>query len=111
MPELTDAQLDQLIIALGLTERPRRPGRRPTAPCGTPAAYKRHIRNHEPIDDACRAANAKHSSEYYAAAPKADLPPIAHGTPQGARQHWYRKVPICGPCRDAYNARRNGGVK
>lgn len=26
-------------------------------PCGTPAAYRRHLRNKEPIDEACRVAN------------------------------------------------------
>jgi hypothetical protein len=27
-----------------------------TEPCGTPAAYKRHKRNGEPVDAACREA-------------------------------------------------------
>lgn len=31
------------------------------APCGTREAYKRHIRNGEAPDDACRAANAEYS--------------------------------------------------
>lgn len=31
---------------------------RPPAPCGTDAAYRRHLRNKEPVDDACRAAHA-----------------------------------------------------
>lgn len=35
----------------------KQPGTRPLAPCGTPAAYDRHLRNQEPIDDACRDAN------------------------------------------------------
>ncbi|SMF86016.1 hypothetical protein [Streptomyces sp. Amel2xC10] len=30
--------------------------------------------------------------------------PIAHGTYRGARQHRYRKEPLCRPCRDAENA-------
>lgn len=25
-------------------------------PCGTLAAYRRHVRHHEPVDDACRQA-------------------------------------------------------
>ncbi|OZB87552.1 MAG: hypothetical protein B7X41_12710 [Microbacterium sp. 14-71-5] len=29
---------------------------RPLAPCGTPAAYRRHRRRGEPVDDACAAA-------------------------------------------------------
>lgn len=31
-------------------------GRPVTEPCGTPAAYKRHKRNGEAVDDACREA-------------------------------------------------------
>lgn len=31
-------------------------GRRPTETCGTPAAYRRHLRNNEPTCTACRAA-------------------------------------------------------
>lgn len=90
---------------------PRR-GPHARAACGTPAAYRRHIRNNEPVDAACRAANAEHSSRYYTAGPKTtSLPPIAHGTPWGARQHWYRKVPLCVPCSYAYSAHRNGGAR
>lgn len=55
MPELTDAQLDQLIVAIGL-KRPRG---------GSPRK------------------------------------PIAHGELKGAKQHRYRKEPLCGPCREA----------
>lgn len=33
------------------------PGR-PLAPCGTKAAYERHVRYGEPIDDACRAGRS-----------------------------------------------------
>lgn len=30
---------------------------KPPAPCGTKSAYERHLRNDEPVDDACRRAN------------------------------------------------------
>ncbi|MGW2692403.1 WhiB family transcriptional regulator [Streptomyces sp. NPDC001296] len=50
----------------GMTERQRqavlrRKGMtgRPPAKCGTRSAYQRHVKNKEPIDDACRAANTK----------------------------------------------------
>ncbi|MEV8042423.1 hypothetical protein AB0P02_01080 [Streptomyces griseoluteus] len=33
-----------------------------------------------------------------------ELRPIAHGTFKGARQHRYRKEPLCEPCREAENA-------
>lgn len=55
MPELSDAQLDQLIKDIGL-KRPRGGSERK---------------------------------------------PIAHGTYRGARQHYYRKEPLCEPCRQA----------
>ncbi|MGW6009665.1 WhiB family transcriptional regulator [Streptomyces sp. NPDC055210] len=33
-------------------------------PCGTRAAYQRHVRRKEPIDDACRAANTRDGRAY-----------------------------------------------
>lgn len=33
--------------------------------------------------------------------------PIAHGTFKGARQHRYRKEPLCEPCRLAENSYQN----
>ena len=32
------------------------PGPAPSAPCGTSSAYKRHKRDGEPVDEACRLA-------------------------------------------------------
>lgn len=61
MPELTDAQLDQLIKDIGL-KKPRGGSQR------------------KPID---------------------------HGTFKGARQHRYRKEPLCEPCRLEENAYQN----
>jgi hypothetical protein len=102
VPDLTDAQLDDLMAAIGLTKR--RSGPPPSAPCGTATAYSRHLRYGEEPCQPCRDANAAKSREEHArGAVRTDLPPIKHGTPQGARQHWYRKVPICEPCRQAFN--------
>lgn len=95
MPELTDDQLDQLIADLGLRE-PRQP--RPVAPCGTPAAYTRHVKRGEPIDDACRQANTEAKRVKGTPTP-AMRKPIAHGEPRGAKQHRYRGEPLCEPCR------------
>ena len=39
------------------------PRRRP-APCGTRAAYQRHLRHGEPVDEACRLANARDVGRY-----------------------------------------------
>ncbi|MEU9865518.1 WhiB family transcriptional regulator [Streptomyces sp. NPDC047971] len=41
----------------GLVAKPKRASTRPLAPCGTPAAYERHVRNHEPVDESCRLAH------------------------------------------------------
>ncbi|MEU9874761.1 WhiB family transcriptional regulator [Streptomyces phaeochromogenes] len=49
-------------------ESPPPPGtpllRSEPAPCGTRSAYQRHVRRGEPVDDACRAANARGASQY-----------------------------------------------
>lgn len=37
---------------------------RPQSPCGTRAAYQRHLRNGEPVDEACRNANNRSASTY-----------------------------------------------
>jgi len=34
-------------------------------PCGTYAAYRRHVRNGEEIDDACAQAWSEHQAEQY----------------------------------------------
>lgn len=42
-----------------------RPGPAPSQPCGTVSAYKRHQRNGEELDDACRAAWAEYQRDLY----------------------------------------------
>lgn len=44
--------------------RPARASRRGPAPCGTRAAYQRHLRRSEPVDEACRHANARDVGRY-----------------------------------------------
>jgi transcription factor WhiB len=44
-------------------QKPRGPGRKPS-PCGTRAAYQRHQRKGEPIDQACRDAHARAGQQY-----------------------------------------------
>ncbi|MGW3019934.1 WhiB family transcriptional regulator [Streptomyces longwoodensis] len=41
-----------------------RPRTAAPAPCGTRAAYQRHLRKGEPVDDACRTANARGAGHY-----------------------------------------------
>ena len=50
----------------GKGARTGEPGRPTTAPCGTAAAYKRHKRHGEPIDDACRDAYNAEQRRLYA---------------------------------------------
>ncbi|MEV0176858.1 WhiB family transcriptional regulator [Streptomyces sp. NPDC050803] len=49
-------------------ERPARapagPARKQPAPCGTRAAYQRHLRRGEPVCEACRSANARDAGRY-----------------------------------------------
>lgn len=47
--------------------RTGQPGRPVTQPCGTVAAYKRHLRRGEPVDQACRDAWSEKQREYYQA--------------------------------------------
>lgn len=93
------------------------PGAR--AACGTPAGYYRHRRENTTPCDACRRANNDAKNADYNAPVKRprQLKPIAHGTYRGARQHYYRKEPLCADCRQAdrdyqntaKKTRRNGG--
>lgn len=41
-------------------------GPEPSAPCGTVSAYKRHKRNGEPVDQACREAYNAEQRRLYA---------------------------------------------
>jgi hypothetical protein len=104
MPDLTDTQLDQLIADIGLTqpEQQRNPGGRPPAPCGTVAAYQRHRRKGEPVDDPCRLANNKAKREQQGnPAGRGNRKPIAHGTTAGYQQHRYRGDAACEACTEA----------
>ena len=100
MPDLTDAQLDQLITDIGLKDPHRGQA---IAPCGTPSAYSRHVRRGEPIDDACRKANTAYKAAQARrpiVAPD-KLQPIAHGTLKGYQQHRYRRENACDACKAA----------
>lgn len=65
---LTGAQRAK--VARRLAPQPAKPRKKPAgsgrqlAPCGTPAAYDRHVRKKEPIDQACRDANARAARAY-----------------------------------------------
>ncbi|MFH8792253.1 hypothetical protein [Streptomyces sp. NPDC017941] len=98
MPDLTDAQLDQLITDLGLKDPHRGQS---IAPCGTQSAYTRHVRNREAIDEACRKANTEAKRTKGTPTP-GRRKPIAHGTLAGYRQHKYRGESACDECLEGH---------
>lgn len=70
---------------------------RPLSPCGTVAAYERHSRNGEPIDDACRAAHTEYRRKQRQQQPRQ----TGCGTRPGYRAHLARGEDACAPCRQA----------
>lgn len=110
------ADLRKLLDYLGLLEPPRDPdgpeaavrvrrsSGRPLKPCGTQAAYLRHLRAGEKACAECRAANA----DYYRRARVAagvrprELSPC--GTPAAYQRHRKNGEPTCDPCRAAWAA-------
>lgn len=63
---MTDMALSDAERARRYRARLRGGEPRPLEPCGTWAAAKRHERNGEPLDDACRQARDDHNAEQYA---------------------------------------------
>lgn len=55
---------------------PGRPLAKPS--CGTRAAYNRHLRNGEPVDDACRQANTRERRQKLEEDPTKRIPSIAY---------------------------------
>jgi hypothetical protein len=74
-------------------------------PCGTPAAYRRHLARGEPTCEACCAAMADRQRQYR------PVPTIRgpYGKPQcgtdsGHQVHKRRRETPCEPCREAHRA-------
>lgn len=84
-------------------EKPReRTGGKPLSPCGTPAAYDRHIRRGEPVDDACREAhNADNRAKRERTRAKG---PVVCGTRRGYQKHRRNGEEACDACRYANTA-------
>lgn len=55
-------QRQRIRAAAGLPDEPEPPARE-LQPCGTEAAYARHLRHDEPVDDACREAATRRNRE------------------------------------------------
>lgn len=111
---------------LNTASEPSKPG---LARCGTRSAYQRHVRNKEPIDEACRVANTLGSLQYQqtgtsksAEVPVEDTtprnkggrPPAPCGTRSAYQRHVKKKEPIDDACRkantDADNRLRRTGT-
>lgn len=70
-------------------------------PCGTLAAYQRHLKDGEPACEACLAARAAYSRDYRAGLVRA-REPAQCGTLKGYYSHRNRKSQACRACLDAY---------
>jgi hypothetical protein len=95
----SDAEIELLLAACGL-KLPRE-----LRPCGTAAAYHRHLDHGEAPCEACTVAN-RENGRRLRALPHTRLRPIKHGTPGGADSHRYRGEAACGACAEAYRADR-----
>jgi hypothetical protein len=118
---------DDLMVSLGLEPSTPRVSplwllAHPPVPCGTVQGYNRHHTNDEAPCRACKdAKNAAQNARRAAQRPPKPVSlkkakprrtsskrlgpaPREHGTPQGARQHWKYREPVCADCRNAYNA-------
>ncbi|MDX2709988.1 hypothetical protein PV350_45460 [Streptomyces sp. PA03-6a] len=101
MPDLSDDQLDDLMAAIGLVP-PATRGPNATKPCGTAAAYARHLRHGETPCEDCRRANREYKKGGGARAKRqGQRKPINHGTTAGYQQHRYRGEAPCEACREA----------
>ena len=70
-------------------------------PCGTVAAYARHVRRGEPIDDACRdAARVYKQIRRTGSAEPRELQPC--GTNAAYVRHLNHNEEPCAPCREAH---------
>ena len=74
-------------------------------PCGTRAAYSRHIAAKEPVCAPCNAANNENNRNQYRLHAVTDTPfdASACGTYKGYRRHHRRGIEPCTPCRAAAN--------
>lgn len=87
--------------------KPRRRRRKPRAakprtlqPCGTPAAYDRHVRRREPIDEKCRVARRLRTRAARRDQATTPVRPEC-GTRSGYQWHTAHHEVPCQPCTDA----------
>ena len=82
------------------------PGRPALNPCGTVAAYKRHLYHHEAPCDECKEAKARHSEGYVPKMRRQPLKPC--GTLAAYRRHKRRHEEPCDECTAAMRAYYRG---
>ena len=71
-------------------------------PCGTNAAYGRHLNKGEKPCPACTQAHTEYTAERRNTPPEKRRRPEAKcGTPSGAARHWRNKEPACEPCAES----------
>jgi len=91
-------------------QRRRARAPKPAALCGTTAAYDRHVRNQEPIDDACREVQTAYRRKLRSTQKRE----TGCGTRPGYRAHGARGEKACDACRkanaDADRRLRNTGT-
>ena len=93
-------------VAKPKTLPPLRPSQRkvPLKPCGTTAAYKRHLIAKEIACGPCLEANRTYAREYDRRTNKRARHVLAPcGTPSAYQRHRRNGEPTCQPCRDAHN--------
>lgn len=73
-------------------------------PCGTNAAYARHIKAHEDVDSACRAAHNAYNAALAAGTLPGPPEPPPCGSVEAYDRHRYRSEPIDDLCRKAHSA-------
>jgi hypothetical protein len=74
---------------------------KPLQPCGTRAAYMRHLKDDEQPCDACARANFDY---HRAREGRSSRPQTEHGTTRGYRQHRRLGTKTCKDCRAAWAA-------
>lgn len=86
------------------TNKPSDRGGRRLAECGTSAAYDRHVRRGEPVDEPCRLAHNKRNVQVKAEARHRRAAATECGTRGGYQKHRRDGEPACDPCRAANSA-------
>lgn len=76
--------------------------RQPLKPCGTPAAYRRHIRHGEEACAACLKAHSVDVLAFQRRGPAAPRELMPCGSDGGYHRHKRRKEPACVPCLKAH---------